>query len=102
MSKIPDDIEKLDQRIRDIKQQHSQTQSRGVSTGKNVSRALRIGTEFVAAVFVSLAIGVFLDKIFGTKVLFLLVFSVFGCIAGMLNVYRSAKEMDESIQKEND
>ena len=46
-----------------------------------------------------ICIGYALDKFFGTKVVFLLVFSIFGCMAGMLNVYRSAQEIDKNIQK---
>lgn len=104
MKKNVADIEAMDKRIRELKaKQKQKDKSESVSPLRgSIASAFRIGTEFIAAVLVGICIGYTLDKIFGTKVVFLLVFSLFGCMAGMLNVYRSAQEMDKNIQKGKD
>ena len=104
MKKESSDIEEIDKRIRNLKekQQKSGKDNNASPIKDAVANAFRIGTEFIAAVLVGICIGFTLDKIFGTKVVFLLVLSLFGCMAGMLNVYRSAQEMDKNIQKGKD
>ncbi len=101
MKTSPKDIEALEKRIRQMKDHQREKHSSDDASSKHdaIASAFRIGTEFVAAVFVGMSIGYMLDKIFGTKVIFILVFSLFGCMAGILNVYRTAKEIDKSIQK---
>ncbi len=103
MKKNAADIEAMDKRIRELKEQQQAKKAEPSSPLRNsIANAFRIGTEFIAAVLAGICIGYTLDKIFGTKVIFLLVFSLFGCMAGMLNVYRSAQEMDKDIQKGKD
>ena len=55
--------------------------------------AFRLGTELVAAVAVGTIIGFILDNWFGTKPLFILIFFFVGFAAGLLNVVRTAKDM---------
>ncbi len=104
MKKTPEDIELMEERIQNLKKAHSENNKKGQGSSlrDSIANAFRIGTEFIAAVFVGICIGYALDKFFGTKVVFLLVFSIFGCMAGMLNVYRSAQEIDKNIQKGKD
>ncbi len=105
MKHANDDIAELEKRIKRFKKKREISRAKteiSSSTGRHLANAFRIGTEFIGAVFVGLCIGYVLDDIFGTKVIFILVFSLFGCIAGILNVYRSAQQMDADIQKEND
>ena len=56
--------------------------------------AFRIGVELVAALAVGGGIGWLLDHWFGTMPLFLLIFFVLGAAAGMLNVFRAAREIN--------
>ncbi len=58
--------------------------------------AYRVSIELVAAVFVGSGIGWALDRAFGTSPLFLIVLFFFGVVAGILNVYRATKEMNEN------
>ncbi|WP_370458731.1 AtpZ/AtpI family protein [Asaia sp. As-1742] len=53
--------------------------------------AMRIGTEMVAALVVGVVMGYGLDRLCGTKPLFLILFSLIGGAAGMLNVWRAVK-----------
>ena len=55
--------------------------------------AFKMSTEMVAAVVVGTIIGFILDNWFGTKPWLILIFFFVGVVAGILNVIRSAKNM---------
>ena len=55
--------------------------------------AFKMSTEMVAAVVVGTIIGFILDNWFGTKPWLILIFFFVGVVAGILNVIRSAKDM---------
>ena len=57
--------------------------------------AFKMSTELVAAVVVGTIIGFILDNWFGTKPWLILIFFFVGVIAGILNVIRSAKNMQK-------
>jgi len=57
--------------------------------------AFRLGTELVAAGVVGTIIGFILDNWFGTKPWFIIIFFLLGVTAGILNVFRVAKKMQE-------
>ncbi len=58
--------------------------------------AFKMSTEMVAAVVVGTIIGFILDSWFGTKPWLILIFFFVGVIAGILNVFRSAKRMQDN------
>ena len=57
--------------------------------------AFKISTELVAAVAVGTIIGFILDKTFGTKPWLILIFFFVGAITGIINVFKSAKNMQK-------
>ena len=57
--------------------------------------AFKMSTELVAAVLVGSIIGFIFDSWFGTKPWLILTFFFVGVIAGILNVVRSAKNMQK-------
>ena len=61
----------------------------------SIGTAFKMSTELVAAVAVGTIIGFILDKTFGTKPWLILIFFFVGVIAGITNVIRSAKKMQE-------
>ena len=63
------------------------------SSSSNLGIAFKISTELVAAVIVGTIIGFILDNWFGTKPWLILIFFFVGVIAGILNVVRTAKDM---------
>ena len=63
------------------------------SSSSNIGAAFKLSTEMVAAVIVGTIIGFILDNWFGTKPWLILIFFFVGVIAGILNVIRSAKSM---------
>ena len=63
--------------------------------GMFMGSAFRLGTELVTAVVVGTIIGFILDNWFDTKPWFIIIFFFTGVIAGMLNVIRTAKNMQK-------
>ena len=60
-----------------------------------MGNAFKLGTELVAAVAVGTIIGFILDNWFGTKPWLIIIFFFLGAAAGMLNVIRTANQMQK-------
>ena len=60
-----------------------------------IGSAFKLGTELVSAVLVGTIIGFILDTWFGTKPWLIIVFFFLGSAAGILNVIKAAKKMQE-------
>ena len=67
--------------------------------GSFLGNAFKLGTEMVAAVVVGTIIGFILDNWFGTKPWLIIIFFFLGAIAGMLNVIKTAKNMQKRTKK---
>ena len=63
------------------------------SSSSKLGIAFKMSTEMVAAVGVGTIIGFILDNWFGTKPWLILIFFFVGVVAGILNVIRSAKRI---------
>ena len=63
------------------------------TSSSSFGKALGLSTEFVAAVVIGTIMGFILDSWFDTKPWLTLVFFFIGVVAGILNVFRSAKKM---------
>jgi ATP synthase protein I len=61
----------------------------------SIGTAFKLSTELVSAVAVGTIIGFILDKTFGTKPWLILIFFFVGVVAGITNVFRSAKNMQK-------
>ena len=61
----------------------------------SLGTAFKMSTELVAHVAVGTIIGFILDKTFGTKPWLILIFFFVGVIAGIVNVFKSAKNMQK-------
>lgn len=59
-----------------------------------LGRAVRLGTEIVVALLVGMGLGVGLDYLTGASPLFLLLGMAFGFAAGILNVFRTLRELE--------
>ena len=71
----------------------------GKSAAKNMSgmsRGLRLGSEFIAAILVGAGMGYVFDMWFGTSPWIMLVMLLVGFAAGVLNVARSASQMNKA------
>ena len=65
--------------------------------GSFIGFAFKLGTELIAAVIVGTIFGFILDNWFDTKLLLIIIFFLFGAIAGIINVFRAAKRMQRDI-----
>ena len=61
----------------------------------SIGAAFKLSTELVSAVVVGTIIGFILDKTFGTKPWLIIIFFFVGVIAGIINVIKSAKNMQK-------
>jgi ATP synthase protein I len=90
----------LDARLRAAREREARsagTESKGGGTNAGLGLGLRIGVEMVSALAVGLAIGWGLDRWLGTKPWLMVVFFFLGSAAGILNAYRAASGMDDSV-----
>jgi ATP synthase protein I len=55
----------------------------------------KISTEIIAALVVGVGIGIIVDKYLGTKPFGLIIFFIFGALAGFLNVYRVMRRIEK-------
>ena len=72
-----------------------QVQSDIEKRGSFMGSAFKLGTELVAAVAVGTIIGFILDSWFDTKPWLIIIFFFLGAAAGMLNVIRTANQMQK-------
>ena len=59
----------------------------------NIGQAFKLSTELVAAVLVGTIIGFILDNWFDTKPWLIIIFFFVGVVAGIFNVIRAAKKL---------
>ena len=91
MKKIKEFTTRLEIAKKNISKDNQKTKEG--SNAASIGKALKISTELVAAVVVGSTIGFLLDNWFDTKPLLTICFFIMGVAAGILNVFRSAKKM---------
>ena len=82
-------------RLKIAKSNLKKTDNESSNEASFLGNAFKLGTELVAAVAVGTIIGFILDSWFGTKPLLIIVFFLFGAVAGITNVIRAAKRMQK-------
>ncbi len=90
-------LDRLGGRLGKFRRQHQDRQApnrRGTAMGL----AFRLVSELVAGLVVGGFLGWWIDKWLGTMPLFLLIFFALGAAAGILNVIRTAKAMQEDMK----
>ena len=98
MKKIPDDLKSLEERISKQRAvEYTARKDRQESEFAHATKTgFRVGTELVSGVLVGAALGYFMDKLFDTPPLLLIICLFFGGVAGFLNVYRFVKDEDRN------
>ncbi len=91
------DLEDLKTRLKIArsKLQNQNSEKANKKKGVFLGNAFKLGTELVAAVVVGTIIGFILDNWFDTKPVLIIVFFLFGAAAGIMNVFKAAKRMQE-------
>ena len=92
----PSQIKDLEARLKAARQHRS-----GATDGKrkriptgDLGPAVRVAVDLVSGIFVGVVIGWFLDRWLGTTPWLLLLFFVMGAAAGILNVMRTARQLE--------
>ena len=73
-----------------------QNEGKSKSDLKGLSFAYRISSELVAALIVSVILGLSLDKFLDTKPIALITLIILGFFAGLLNIYRLIRRIENS------
>lgn len=96
MSEETEELSDLDKKINEVSsdlgvelEAHKREEKKQEIMGKGASA----GVEFSAAVVICTLIGVGLDKHFGTKPLWLLLFMGLGCVVAFYNLYKASQEL---------
>lgn len=92
----PDPLARLGDRIERARQdrlRQERAQQGGAQSGGALGVGFRIAIELVAALCVGLALGWVFDRVLGTRPWGLIVFFFLGAAAGMINVFRAAKNI---------
>ena len=76
------------------KNNNSETKNRA-ENAPFIGNAFKLGTELVSAVLVGTIIGFILDTWFDTKPWLIILFFFLGSVAGILNVIKAAKRMQQ-------
>lgn len=98
LSERDNDRENFDRRLEQARSRHGIEPDDGKARGSAMGTAFRISTELVAGLVVGGLIGWQLDKWLGSSPVFLLVFFLLGAAAGILNVVRTAWNMQASAK----
>jgi ATP synthase protein I len=99
MATEPDDpLNNLDARLKAARgQSDTESAPRGRGTQSGLGQGLRIGIEMVVSVAVGAGLGYFIDNWAETTPLFMIVFLFLGFAAGIMNVLRIARGLDEAV-----
>ena len=88
--------DKFKTRLEIAKNKHSRKSLyKNKQSSSSIGTAFKMSTELVSAVAVGTIIGFILDNWFGTKPWLILIFFFVGVIAGIMNVIKSAKNMQK-------
>jgi ATP synthase protein I len=87
-------LAELEERLQEARRQRG-TSEPAESSQSKLGIAFRLVTELLAGVIVGGGIGWALDRVFGTSPFLLIVMFLLGVAAGMVNVVRTARQMDE-------
>lgn len=72
------------------------------SEGTMLGQALRLSTEMLVALALTVALGIGADRLFGTSPVFLLLGFVLGTAAGFWTVKKSMEEMNAALEKDSE
>ena len=93
MSSDQNDIRNLQEKIQAAKKSSSPDAQ---NNPKPIGKIMKVVVEIVAAMAVGLGIGILADNYFETRPLFIIIFFLLGSAAGILNVFRVAKSLQNN------
>ena len=91
MIKAPDEnLNSLKKKIQEAKEKIEEPVG---EAPKPLGKIMKVVVEIVAAMAVGLGIGILIDNYFDTRPFFIIVFFLLGSAAGIMNVFRVAKSL---------
>jgi ATP synthase protein I len=96
----PPTLKSIDARLKAAKNEGVERKKAGFRQRENsrgMGLGMRIGIELVVSVLAGGGIGLFIDSKLNTKPIFMLAFLVLGFTAGVLNVLRLTKGLDQAV-----
>ena len=91
--KMNNDANSLENRIKKAKEGQSIKEAKAP---RRFGKIMKVVVEIVAAMAVGLGIGLLIDNYFNTRPIFTLIFFLLGSAAGILNVFRVAKSLQNN------
>ena len=101
----PTSLDALDQKLKAARRKQENPKGRSAEGRGGVQGAavgLRIAIDFIAGIAVGLGLGLYIDTQFETKPLFLIIFSIVGFVAGLMNVIRTARNLEAREKRERE
>jgi ATP synthase protein I len=99
----PPPLKDFDARLRALRKKSDERTGAGQRSDiprSAMGYAFRIGVELVAGLVVGAGIGWLLDKALGTSPFLLILFFFLGSAAGILNVFRAARQMERTAAED--
>lgn len=94
------DLNNLEEKLKSFraKEAHEEDEAARIEReSSNMRDGIRAGTEMVVPILVGIGLGYWLDGLFGTKPLFILVFLFAGIFTAFWNIYRLTQKMGDSV-----
>ena len=85
-------LEELNKKISNLENDKNQIKQKKES---GAGFGFKISTEIIAALVVGVGIGLIVDNYLNTKPIGLIIFFIFGALAGFLNVYRVMRRIEK-------
>lgn len=92
----------LKDRVKKAQKANAPKSESGLNEQHAYGMAMRLVAEMVSGLVVGLMIGYFLDKALGTKPWLLIIFVFLGLGAGIFNVMRASKQIDEAAARQRE
>tara|TARA_Y100001936_G_C15874665_1_gene559585 strand:+ start:314 stop:601 length:288 start_codon:yes stop_codon:yes gene_type:complete len=86
-------LEKLNKKIENLNDKNNDNRIPKNESGAGFG--FKISTEIIAALIVGVGIGLIVDNYFNTKPFGLIIFFIFGALAGFLNIYRVMRRIEK-------
>jgi ATP synthase protein I len=93
-------LESVEARLAAVREERAEKAARETSRANQrsgLSLGMRIGIELVVAVLAGVGIGILLDNWLGTTPIFILAFVSLGFAAGVMNVVRVSRGLDQAV-----
>lgn len=99
----PSPFEALDAKLKAAQSRRPRSKDGGSgrkgSIPSGIGIGMRMATEIVAAVGVGVGMGLVLDSWLGTKPWLMILFLLLGCVAALLNVVRTGRELERQAKE---